>query len=352
MPLPQQRDPEATRRQLAPWLARRMPQARDLAITNLAPPAATGFSNDTLLFDLEWTEDGRARRQGMVVRIEPSGFTVFPAYDVGQQFRIMQRLGETTDVPVPPMYWLEERTAVLGARFFVMGRVEGRIPPDNPPYHAAGWMTEIAPAARAALWWDGLEVLARIHRLDWRRLGFDFLAHGTPGLDAQLDYYARYLAWAAGGRPAPVIEAGLAWLRRHRPADEPLGLCWGDARIGNMIFAGARCRAVLDWEMATLGNPEQDLAWWLFLDRHHSEGIGIERLAGLPGREETVARYEELMGRPVRHLDYYEVFAAFRFAVIMCRLWQLLIAYGAVPADADPQASNIPARLLAGMLAR
>jgi len=119
-----------------------------------------------------------------------------------------------------------------------------------------------------------------------------------------------------------------------------------------MIFAGARCRAVLDWEMATLGNPEQDLAWWLFLDRHHSEGIGIERLAGLPGREETVARYEELMGRPVRHLDYYEVFAAFRFAVIMCRLWQLLIAYGAVPADADPQASNIPARLLAGMLAR
>src|SRR2546425_34478 len=147
MPLPQQRDPEATRRQLAPWLARRMPQARDLAITNLAPPAATGFSNDTLLFDLEWTEDGRARRRGMVVRIEPSGFTVFPAYDVGQQFRIMQRLGETTDVPVPPMYWLEERTAVLGARFFVMGRGEGRIPPDNPPYPAAGWLTEILPAA-------------------------------------------------------------------------------------------------------------------------------------------------------------------------------------------------------------
>ncbi len=244
MPLPQQRDPEATRRQLAPWLARRMPQARELAITNLAAPVATGFSNDTLLFDLEWTEDGRARRQEMVVRIEPSGFTVFPAYDVGQQFRIMQRLGEATDVPVPPMYWLEERTDVLGARFFVMGKVDGRVPPDNPPYHAAGWMTEIAPAERAALWWDGLEVLARIHRLDWRRLGFDFLAHGTPGLDAQLDYYARYLAWAAGSRPEPVIEAGLAWLRRHRPADEPLGLCWGDARIGNMIFAGTRCRAV------------------------------------------------------------------------------------------------------------
>src|SRR2546425_988338 len=134
MPLPQQRDPEARRRGLAPGLPGGMRQAGPLATTTLPPPAATGFSNDTLLFDLEWTEDGRARRQGMVVRIEPSGFTVFPAYDVGQQFRIMRRLGETTDVPVPPMYWLEERTAVLGARLFVMGRVEGRGPTHHPPY--------------------------------------------------------------------------------------------------------------------------------------------------------------------------------------------------------------------------
>src|SRR3989475_6506953 len=272
MPLSQPRDPEATRRQLAPWLARRMPQARDLAITSMAQPAATGFSNDTLLFDLEWTEDGRARRAGMVVRIEPRGFLVFPAYDVGQQFHIMQRLGEATDVPVPPMFWLEDRTDVLGARFFVMGRVEGRVPPDNPPYHAAGWMTGIAPAARAALWWDGLEVLARIHRLDWRRLGFDFLAHGTPGLDAPLDYYARYLARAAGGRPEPVIEAGLAWLRRHRPADEPLDLCWGGARIGEMIFPGARRRARLHWGMATPGNPEEDPPWVVFPHRPPHRG--------------------------------------------------------------------------------
>src|SRR5437899_10654278 len=97
----------------------------------------------------------------MVVRIEPSGFTVFPAYDVGQQFRIMQRLGETTDVPVPPMYWLEERPAVLGARLLAMGRVEGRAPPHNPPHHPAGWMTEDVPAARAAAGWDGLGIRAR-----------------------------------------------------------------------------------------------------------------------------------------------------------------------------------------------
>src|SRR5436309_14826575 len=209
MPLPQQRDPEATRRQLAPWLARRMPQARDLAITSMAPPAATGFSNDTLLFDLEWAGDGRARRGGMVVPLEPRGFTVFPAYDVGQQFHIMQRLGEATDVPVPPMFWLEDRTDVLGARFFVMGRVEGRVPPDNPPYHAAGWMTGIAPAARAALWWAGPEFSAPFHRLACRRLGSDSPPPGPPGPNAQPASSAPYLPGGAGARPKPSTGPGL-----------------------------------------------------------------------------------------------------------------------------------------------
>src|SRR5947208_7932725 len=145
MPLSQPRDPEATRRQLAPWLARRMPQARDLAITSMAPPAATGFSNDTLLFDLEWTEDGRARRAGMVVRIEPRGFTVFPAYDVGQQFHIMQRLGEATDVPVPPMFWLEDRTDVLGAPSSGMEGAGGPVPPATPRTPPRGGWPGSAP---------------------------------------------------------------------------------------------------------------------------------------------------------------------------------------------------------------
>jgi aminoglycoside phosphotransferase (APT) family kinase protein len=351
VPIPQQRDPEVTRRQLTPWLASKMPGARDLTITNLAPPALTGFSSDTLLFDLAWTEDGRMHQEGFVIRIEPTACTVFPEYDIAQQFRVMQTLRAASDVPLPRIYWLEESPTVLGAPFFVMGKVAGRVPPDNPPYHAAGWMTEISPAERAALWWDGLDVLARIHRLDWQRLGLHSLDRtGAPGLDAQLDYYTRYLTWAARGRPQPVAEAAYAWLQRHKPVGEPLGLCWGDARIGNMIFADGRCRAVLDWEMATLGNPIQDLAWWLFLDRHHSEGIGLPRLDGLPGRDETVARYEELTGRPVAHLEYYEVFAAFRFAVIMCRLAQMLITFEALPPDSDMETNNIVTQLLAKML--
>jgi aminoglycoside phosphotransferase (APT) family kinase protein len=350
MAIAQQRDPEATRQRLLPWLARKLPQAHGLEIASLAPPANTGFSSDTLILDVAWREDGRERCCGLVIRIEPRECTVFPEYDIAQQFRVIQALAAHTDVPVPPARWLETDTSLLGAPFFVMSKVEGRVPPDNPPYHVTGWMTEVEPAERTALWWDGLGVLARIHRLDWRRLGFDFLERQTPGLDAQLRYYDRYLAWAARGRPQPVAEAARAWLERHRPTGEPLGLCWGDARIGNMIFDAGRCRAVLDWEMVTLGNPEQDLAWWLFLDRHHSEGIGVERLAGLPGRAETVARYEELVGRTVEHLEYYEMFAGFRFAVIMCRVIQMMIAFGTLPADSDLETNNIVTQLLAKML--
>ena len=81
-------------------------------------------------------------------------------------------------------------------------------------------------------------------------------------------------------------------------------LLWGDARIGNIIFDGTRPAAVLDWEMVTLGSPEMDLAWSIFLDRHHSEGMGLPRLEGFPSYEETVERYEALTGFEVQDLHY------------------------------------------------
>jgi aminoglycoside phosphotransferase (APT) family kinase protein len=254
------------------------------------------------------------------------------------------------------MFWEESDPSVLGAPFYVMQRVEGRIPTDNPPYHVGGWMTEIQPVQRAALWWSGLDVLARIHRLDWKGLGLAFLERSGPGatpLDRELAYYERYLdwAWKPERGPHPVCAPALEWLKARRPREpEPTVLCWGDARIGNMIFRDFRCAAVLDWEMAVLASPEMDLAWWLFLDHHHSAGLGAPRLPGFPEREESLARYEALTGHRPRHLDYYERFAAFRFSVIMIRLAQQMMEYGALPADSAFEVDNIPSRLLAGML--
>lgn len=353
MPIPKQRNPEVTARQLADYLARRMPEARDVTVTKVTPPETTGFSTDTLLFDATWTTAGRREERGLVARVRPTGYAVFPEYDIALQYNVVRTLGESTDIPVPKVYWLEEDESILGAPFYVMDKVEGCIPGDNPPYHAAGWVTEASPEERAALWWDGLDVLARIHRLDWKRLGLEVLDRkqfGPAGLEQQLEYYQHYFEWAKRDRDNPIAAAAFDWLKENRPPTTHLGLCWGDSRIGNMIFKDGRCMAVLDWEMVTLGDPIQDLAWWLFLDRHHSEGIGVPRLEGFPTREQTVARYEQLTGRKVETLHYYEVFAAFRFAVIMMRVAQMMVEYEVLPSDSDLETNNIVTQLLEKML--
>jgi aminoglycoside phosphotransferase (APT) family kinase protein len=353
MPAPHGRDLELTRKRLTEWLEAKLVDARDVRLSELTGPGTTGFSNDTVMFDAEYSRDGARHRDALVARIRPSGYLVFPDYDLPRQFRVQKILGNT-DVPVARMYWEEPDDHVLGAPFYVMERIQGRIPTDNPPYHIGGWMTEVSPDERAAIWWSGLDVLARIHRLDWKALGFDFLAtpeRGSNPLDQQLDAYREYLAWAARGKPQPTVEAGLEWLERNKPSQaEPVSLCWGDARIGNMIFHDRACVAVLDWEMVTLGNPIQDLGWWMFLDRHHSEGLDSPRLPGFPERAETVERYEASTGMPVRNLEYYEAFAGFRFGVIMIRLAQQMVDYGVLPEDSDFESNNIVTRLLAKIL--
>jgi aminoglycoside phosphotransferase (APT) family kinase protein len=330
VPTPWQRDLARDAANLEAWLGRRLPDARELAVRDFRAPESSGFSNDTLLFELETRGPAGVRREPLVARIQPTGFQVFPEYDLGLQFRAMELLAKT-DVPVPRVRWLEEddRT-VLGAPFYLMDRVEGRVPTDRPPYHAGGWMTEISPAERAAIWWGGVECMARIHRLDPEAAGFGFLARpelGATPFRQQLAYYERYLAWSARGLPQPTIEAALAWLRANEPDDPRTVLLWGDARIGNIIFDGTRPAAVLDWEMVTLGSPEEDLAWAIFLDRHHSEGLGVPRLEGFPSFEATVERYQALTGFEVRNLHFWQVFAGFRFAVIMARIAQQMVHY-------------------------
>ena len=353
MPAPHGRDPEVTRESLVKWFAHKLVDATDIRVSELSAPATTGFSNDTLLFDLEWTENGRPRSEALVARIKPTGYQVFPEYDLGLQYRVQSMLADT-DVPVARMFMQEEGSDLLGAPFYLMERVEGRIPTDNPPYHVGGWITEIRPEDRATLWWSGLEVMAKIHTLDWKGLGFDFLdapESGATPIEQELAYYESYLEWARRGRPAPVCTPALEWLKDNRPRnEEPTALCWGDARIGNMIFRDFQCVAVLDWEMVTLGNPVKDLAWWVFLDHHHSAGIESPRLPGFPTRDETVARWEDRTGIRAEHLEYYETYAAFKFSVIMMRLAQQMIEYGVMAADSTFEVDNIPSRLLAKML--
>jgi aminoglycoside phosphotransferase (APT) family kinase protein len=177
-----------------------------------------------------------------------------------------------------------------------MDRIEGEVPSEVPPYHAMGVFAEATPEQRASMWWSGIETLARVHAVDWKAAGLGFLGvppEGAPVAQPQLEYYERMLEWAEEeGEPQTVLRAVQLWLRENEPEMGRVALCWGDSRLPNVIYRDGRVVGVLDWEMAFLGDPETDLAWWLFMDWFASGGFDIPRLEGMPEREETVAHYE------------------------------------------------------------
>jgi aminoglycoside phosphotransferase (APT) family kinase protein len=348
MPVPKPRDPAQTTAVLDGWLAGKLPGAK---IVSLETPEFSGFSSETLMLDVQ--HDAGLDRYA--VRVAPLHYQVFPEVRFPEQYRLMRILHEKTDIGVPPVFWYEEDQALLGAPFFVMPRLEGRVPTDMPPYHTGGWVAEEAgPADRERIWWSALDVLARVHRVDAAALGLGFVDQprwGRMGLDQRLGYYEYYMNWAWPG-PKPTAERALAWLRAHQPAEpDPPVLQWGDARIGNIIFAeDGTPNAVLDWEAASFGQPEEDLAWFLFLDRHHSEGVYVPRLDGFPSAEATIARYEELLGRPMRNMAYYEVLSGFKFTVIMSRIGNAMIEWDWLEEDADFPYNNNCSRLTDAIL--
>ncbi|MFD0537666.1 phosphotransferase family protein [Actinomadura luteofluorescens] len=204
MPVPDQRDPEITRRSLTRWLDGRLPGVR---IPHVDTPQTSGFSNETLLFEAEWSgEDGAPRHEPLVARVAPEKYQIFPEPRFEEQYRLMRILDERTTIPVPPIRWYEPSRDVLGAAFFVMGRVDGRVPTDMPPYHMDGWVTEVPPGERAAMWWSTLEIMARLHRLDVGALGLGFLDQPAWGRPAS----------TSGSTTTSTTSAGPTGVRRRR----------------------------------------------------------------------------------------------------------------------------------------
>jgi aminoglycoside phosphotransferase (APT) family kinase protein len=345
VPSPIQRDPAATSAALASWLERTLPEAAGAVVTRLDAPPSSGFSGETILLDADWGGEPHE----LVVRVAPTTYTVFLEPHFEAQFRTMKILSEQTDVPMPEMLAYESDTSILGAPFSLMRRVEGEAAPDSPAYTDAGWIKDATPDQQAALYESGLSAMARIHGLDWRALGLQFLERD------ELDYVERYHAWARDldGGPNPIMDEAMAWLRSHpvKPVDEP-ALCWGDSRPGNQLFRDWRCVAVLDWEMVTIGDPIMDLAWWLFLERFHTVGSGFPLPPGFPGEAGAIARWSELTGREVdpEVFRYYLVFAGIRFGIVMIRLATLFKEFEIMPAEADMARNNPVLHVLKAIL--
>lgn len=312
-------DDETTRARLTQWLKERLVRASDIEIDDLRTPRSTGFSGNTLLFQASWAGSERRRRMRLVARIAPTPRQAYPQARFLAQYRVQRTLAERTSIPVPRVLWYESDPAVFGAPFYVMEYVPGLVPGDLPSYHREGWLVRLPQGSRAALWLAGVEVMRQIHQVELEPLRLEFLT--GRGMAGELAAYERHLGFVAP-EPAWLVEATLGWLHDNLPAPTPgeMGLLWGDARIGNIVYSGRRVSAVLDWEMAAVGPPEADVAWFLYRDRHLSEGVGLPRLPGLPGAAETIAHYEALADRRLHDLRYYEVFAGLRFLLLTARV--------------------------------
>ena len=322
-PTPLIEDIDDTRRKLESWISSN--RGQDVRIEELSIPEATGMSNVTLLFDITWNEDGQQRSEPLVARLQPAiERPVFPDYDLSLQYEVMDAVGRCSDIPVPELCGLETDKSLLGVQFYLMKRTEGRIPTDMPPYNMDGWMMhETSIEQRQHLWRTSVDTMARYHQLDYQEMGFGkLLVPGKTPLQQQLVYWRNYLNWALEGAGHDIAQRALDWLQANQPKEESTVLCWGDARLGNIIFKPSLdgIAAVLDWEMAVLGNPVQDLAWFNYLDATFAEGLGMPRLEGLPTYEQTIAQWEQASGFSARDYVYYQIFAGMRFGLIMSRI--------------------------------
>jgi len=339
-----ERDPVALRQDLAAWLEAQTGSPTEVGDVSI--PGLSGFSNETLLFEARWA----GATHPLVIRVEPTGHTVFPATAFETQVQVMQALRAEGTVPVPNVRWFEQDPSILGARFICMDRVDGDVPADSTGYHGVGWMPALTPDRQRRVWESGLDTMARIHRLDRAALGLEAIGDVTPTEQLALDH--EYRAFACGDEPYPSVDRAFEALEASvpPPSDRP-ALCWGDSRIGNMIFgADQRVAAVLDWEMVTAGDPVQDLAWYLLLDRHHVMAFGVDRLPGLPPRAESIERWAAASGHSAEHLDWYELLGAARYASIMVRVMTLLDETGVFPGAADTAFDNSGTTLLEQML--
>jgi aminoglycoside phosphotransferase (APT) family kinase protein len=308
-------------RALEAWAGRRLPQLAGLRVESLAAPGG-GRSSETWLVRVSWQGRREAR---WVLRVQAKANQIYQDPSVSRQFRVMRQLEQGAVAPVPRVLWLEEDPGVLGAPFFLMEHVEGRTEANF--YHAAGVLFEASAAARERMWLSSLVAMARVHRADPEAFGF--LGHGdsADAIAQELARWDAYEAWARlpGHR---VLPRARAWLERNRPRGAPLGLAWGDARLGNVVFRDDACAALLDWETASLGGAEGDLGWWIYYDHAITEGAGVPRLDGIGGRAATIAAWEDFAGRKAQAMEWHEVFATWRFALISERAVSLAVAAG------------------------
>lgn len=271
-----------------------------------------------------WTYRLRYPRRDLVLRRPPAGTKARSAHDMGREFRVQQALAPHFPL-VPRVLVLCEDEAVIGAPFYVMERLDGLVPGRDFP---AGTRLDPSTARRLSLAF--VDTLAALHRIEPATVGLEGLGKGAGYARRQIagwdERYEKARTWNV-----PSFRRVRTWLAAHVPEDVAACVIHNDFRLDNLVLDRtdpARILGVLDWEMATVGDPLMDLgntlAYWVeagdsFLWRPLRRQPS--HLPGMLTRAELVARYFERSGLAPRDLTFYEVYGLFRLAGIAQQIY-------------------------------
>ena len=329
------------------WLSTVLPGGVTPRVTVASGVDSNGMSSETIILTGRWDSDGQPQEQKWVARVAPTAqdVPVFSSYRLDHQFEVMRLVAEKTAVPVPRVRWLETTGTVLGTPFFLMDYVSGVVPPDVMPYTFGGnWFFDAPARAQRELQDGTVEVLAQLHSIPNAEKTFGFLSDGSEpnALRRNLDWLKAWYEFAVAdiGRSA-LLERALGWLEANWPADVSAGepvLIWGDSRVGNVLYADFRPVAVLDWEMATLGPREMDVAWMIFAHMVFQELAGLAGLPGLPAfmRESDVrSSYSERTGVELGDLHWFYVYSGVIWACVFMRTGARRVHFGEIERPDD-----------------
>ena len=251
-----------------------------------------------------------ANGRKLVLRRPPISHVLATAHDMGREHRIISALRDTP-VPVPAALGFCEDESVNGRPFYVMDLVEGHVL--RTPQLAEKLLDE---SVRTTAGHDLVDVLVKIHAVDPDAVGLGELGRPQGYIERQLKRWfgqfqgsQQQMRDAGTGRPAPAVEEAHELLAANVPEQTEVTIAHGDYRLDNTIVGDdGRIRAVLDWELCTLGDPLADVGTLL---------VYYSQPPGFPSADALVARYREQSGRDTTNLDYYTAFGHWRLACIV-----------------------------------
>ena len=260
------------------------------------------------------------------LRRPPRGPLLPTAHDVLREFRVLRALQET-GVPVPRVYASCDDSQYIGAPFYLMEHLNGRVirSPNVPSSETTFAHT---PAQRRAVSDGMINLLVALQAVDYRAVGLEQFGRPDGYIERQLKRWTDQLERTLPlTRPLPVMEKIRTWLNAHFPAPQPATIVHGDFKLDNVMWdvrGAPKPLALVDWEMSTIGDPLADLGWMLTYwtepsdtATHRSVVSSMDPEPGYLSRREMVALYEGKAGRAMDNIAFYQAFALFKLAIIL-----------------------------------